>query len=204
MNKWFSSDLHFGHKRIQEFCPTTRSKGSVEEMNELIIQAHNAVVRPEDEWYHMGDFSFGTFDLTREVLTRMNGIKRFFRGNHDKQLDLVLKAHPNLVASYDTYKKINIGDKKVVLMHFPIESWDQRHHGAIHIHGHLHGDSHHECTLIKNRFDVGIDNRGDDKMAPMSWDEVLFRIKGQNYLVERSEDLRKGIENRMKEFRNKK
>lgn len=190
---WFSSDLHFHHKNIQSFCPATRVKGTLEEMNEIIIQKHNERVAPTDIWYHMGDFSFGTFEQTREILTRMNGIKKFFRGNHDKQLDKVLGQTPSLVSSYEVYRKTKIGDKTVVLMHFPVESWDQKHHGALHIHGHLHGDGHHECTLIKNRFDVGIDNRGDAEMAPFSWDEVLERIKGQNYLLERTDDLRKEI-----------
>lgn len=188
-NHWFSSDLHFAHKRIQEFCPNTRSQGTVEEMNELIIQAHNALVKPDDIWYHVGDFSFGTFELTREVLRRMNGIKRFFRGNHDRQLDKVIQANPGIVQSYEVYKKVKIGDHRVILMHFPIESWDEKHHGSLHIHGHLHGDGHHECRKMKNRIDVGIDARDNRSMAPFHFDEVLANIRKQNAIIERREKM---------------
>lgn len=183
---WFSSDIHFYHKNIQKFCPETRSKGSLEEMNEMIIQAHNARVKPGDVFYHMGDFSFGTFDQTLDVLTRMNGSKRFYRGNHDQQLNKLLIAHPNLVEYYTDYKRTKINDQMVVLCHFPIESWDSKSHGSIHIHGHLHGDLHHECRVMKNRFDVGIDNRSEQDMAPFHFDEVLERIKIVNATIEAS------------------
>ena len=177
---WFSSDLHFYHKNVQKFCPETRSNGSLEEMNELIIQAHNAVVKPGDVFYHMGDFSFGTYDQTLEVLTRMNGIKKFYRGNHDQQLDKVLKSNPHLVGYYKDYAKEYINGKKIILCHFPIESFDGQMHGSLHIHGHLHGENHHECRIMKNRFDVGIDNRYDDTMAPFHFDEVMDRIEMMN------------------------
>lgn len=187
-NFWFSSDLHFNHKNIQKFCPDTRPQGcSVEEMNERMIEVHNGRVRPEDTWFHMGDFSFGTFEQTRDALKRMNGKKQFYRGNHDRQLDKVLQANPNLVERYDLYRKIRIGDHKIVMMHYPIESWDEKHHGALHIHGHLHGDGHHECRKVKNRIDVGIDTRTDRTMAPFHFDEVLANIQLQNAIIERRE-----------------
>lgn len=203
VDSWFSSDIHFHHKNIQKFCPETRSKGSLEEMNELIIQRHNARVKPGDFWYHLGDFSFGTYEQTREILKRMNGVKRFFRGNHDRQLDKVLENDPELVQFYSNYKKMKVNDRTIVFCHFPIESWDQKFHGSLHIHGHLHGDTHHECTTLKNRFDVGIDNRREGDMAPFHFDEVIERIEIQNVGIERAAAAREKMDRLMAEHRAK-
>ena len=148
-------------------------------MTEHIIKAHNSVVKPGDDYWHLGDFSFGTETQTADILARMNGNLKFIRGNHDKILDKS-KLCKSFLDSYDEYKSIRIGDTKVYLFHFPIESWNCKLRGSIHLHGHLHGDSHHECRVLKNRYDVGADNRGDKLMVPLSWDEVMERIKKQN------------------------
>lgn len=179
---WFSSDLHHYHKNIQTFCAETRPKGTLDEMTDHIIEAHNSVVKPGDEFWHLGDFSFGTEAQTAEVLSRMNGKLRFIRGNHDKVLDKSTWCQ-SFLSSYDDYKGIKIGDTKVYLFHYPIESWNCKFRGSIHLHGHLHGDKHHECRTMINRYDVGSDNRGDALMIPLNWDQVRERIKAQNELI---------------------
>ncbi len=54
-NIWFTSDTHFGHANIIRFCD--RPFKDIQEMNERLIANWNAVVRPGDSVYHMGDFS---------------------------------------------------------------------------------------------------------------------------------------------------
>ena len=49
MNIWFSSDTHYGHKRIIELAK--RPFSSVEEMDEVMIERHNARVRPGDQFF---------------------------------------------------------------------------------------------------------------------------------------------------------
>jgi calcineurin-like phosphoesterase family protein len=60
MNIWFSSDTHYGHKRIIELAK--RPFSSVEEMDEVMIERHNARVRPGDQFFHVGDFAFADHD----------------------------------------------------------------------------------------------------------------------------------------------
>lgn len=172
---WFTSDTHYWHKRIQEFCPDTRRGKDADEMTELMIEAWNKRVKPDDKVYHLGDFSFGSSVQTANLVGRLNGNIYLIKGNHDKVIE------NEFIRSRFTWVKdyafIRMGDQKIALMHFPIESWDQMHRGAWHFHGHLHGDTHHECKVLENRLDVGVDTRKDREMAPYHYDELVEIIK---------------------------
>lgn len=57
-NIWFSSDHHFNHKNIIDYCK--RPFQSVEEMNIALIENHNKFVNKNDDVYFLGDFVLGT------------------------------------------------------------------------------------------------------------------------------------------------
>ena len=178
---FWTSDLHFFHKKIGLFCQETRQGDTVEEMNELIIEKWNKKVRRGDLVRHLGDFSFGTIEETIQVLKRLNGSKHFIRGNHDRILDTIVKTHPNLMQTYKEYDTVKVGNDRFVLFHFPISSWDRAHYGSIHVHGHLHGGkSNGESGIMKNRVDCGIDNHPNKDMSVFSHEELIQLIKVQN------------------------
>lgn len=79
-NIFFTSDTHFGHTNILQFC--NRPFHSVQEMNEALINNWNNVVRPEDTVYHLGDFAFGGSQLWNDVLSKLNGHIYLILGNH--------------------------------------------------------------------------------------------------------------------------
>ena len=47
-DRWVCSDHHFFHENILKFCSKQRPFNSVEEMNEVIIERHNSLVKPND------------------------------------------------------------------------------------------------------------------------------------------------------------
>ena len=168
-NTFFTSDTHFWHKNIMNFCPETRrqANGDVERMNELLIENHNAKVPSNATVYFLGDVSFGNAQQTKDVLSRLNGHKHLIYGNHDK----VIRGDRSIQSIFETvqeYKTIHIDKVKVVMFHYPMREWDQMHRGAYHLFGHVHGGMDH---LPHGRsMDVGIDTRLD--FSPWSWEEI--------------------------------
>ncbi|TXH43262.1 MAG: hypothetical protein E6Q97_34330 [Desulfurellales bacterium] len=89
-NIWYTSDTHFGHARIAEFCPQRvgwfgmNGPNDIDKMNEMLVLAWNAQVEPGDIVYHLGDFAMGQIDKTLNYVSRLNGDIRLILGNHDR------------------------------------------------------------------------------------------------------------------------
>lgn len=92
---WVTSDTHFNHKNIMNFTDyegnKVRNFSSVEEMNEVMIERWNSVVKPSDKIYHLGDVFFGPKEWIESNWKRLNGRKRLIVGNHD-DIDYIVKA----------------------------------------------------------------------------------------------------------------
>ena len=88
---WVISDTHFNHANILRFTDSksgTRIRpefDDVQEMNEIMIQRWNEVVRPGDKVYHLGDVVLGTDQegWMKANWPRLMGQKRLIVGNHD-------------------------------------------------------------------------------------------------------------------------
>jgi len=83
-NIFVISDPHFGHANIITFYQgkeKMRDFATVEEMNEHLVTSINAVVRPQDQLYILGDVCLKKKDLP--ILGRLNGELKLVRGNHD-------------------------------------------------------------------------------------------------------------------------
>lgn len=81
MARFFSADLHFGHRNVISYCE--RPFTDLEHMTEGLIFNWNRVVSSHDEVWILGDFSFYNSTKTAAILSRLNGRKNLVRGNHD-------------------------------------------------------------------------------------------------------------------------
>ena len=81
MKRWVTSDWHLGHHNIIRYCE--RPFASIAEMDKTIIDNHNALVKPEDIVYFLGDFCF--YKNPQDYMAKVNGRFYFIVGNHDKQ-----------------------------------------------------------------------------------------------------------------------
>ena len=118
--RYFTSDLHFGHRNIIDYAK--RPFSSTHEMDEHYIRMWNNKVRSnKDIVYVLGDFSMLGREKTREILKRLNGRKILIIGNHDDQTP---RKHFE-DGWYDVYqyKYIELGGYKVLLTHKPPEEW---------------------------------------------------------------------------------
>jgi calcineurin-like phosphoesterase family protein len=173
---YFTSDMHFGHANIIKYC--NRPFSSVGEMNEGLVKRHNTIVTPEDTVYYLGDMCFGEFDLTR-----LNGRKVLIIGNHDP-LSLVSKYFKESY-HYLELKGILPKQRALQLFHYPIESWNGKFHGSIHLHGHSHGTCDNTGLL---RFDVGVDCWD---MSPVHIDQILELVPKRKEEAEAYEQIRR-------------
>ena len=150
-NVWFTSDTHFWHKNVIEYCQ--RPFESVEEMNETLIKNWNDRVKKNDTIYILGDFCFGTKEQCIEILGRLNGQKFLIYGNHD------VRFRSGAFAKYFQWrgdlKEIKIDDQRFVLCHFAMRTWHKQHKGAIHLYGHSHGNLPEDPNSLST--DVGVD-----------------------------------------------
>jgi len=114
--KFYISDLHFGHANIIRF--DGRPFVSIEEMEETLVANWNGVVGANDTVYILGDFCWGKEPDWRRVLSCLNGSKVLVRGNHDlKNMSASLKA---MFQDVKEYKEITDGGRHVIMFHYPI------------------------------------------------------------------------------------
>lgn len=193
---WFSADLHLFHSNILDFSPEridalgmTIDKAklaksyvdyradrknrsakqfimdSIDEMNETLLTRWNSKVGFSDDVFVIGDVSFGQENSTKKMLDRMNGRLHLIRGNHDKYTDR-LDRWEWVKDYYEGYFETI----KTVMFHFPIQEWNKCHHGAFHLHGHVHG----KPTGIEGRIlDVAMESVGD---VAIEWGDVKRKL----------------------------
>lgn len=123
---YFTSDTHFGHANILQYCK--RPFSTVEEMNEELCKRWNSRVGPSDIVYHLGDFAMGP---RSNILFRksLQGTVILIRGNHDRKPSIMKEeagfdeVHSNLTIQLDGYK--------LYLTHIPVhlpDDLDDRKH----------------------------------------------------------------------------
>lgn len=81
INTFYIADTHFCHRNIIEFC--SRPFKDVQQMNQIMIDNWNSVVKKDDIVVHGGDFSFANKLVSTEIFNALNGQKYLVRGNHD-------------------------------------------------------------------------------------------------------------------------
>jgi calcineurin-like phosphoesterase family protein len=136
-------------------------------MNKEMVSRHNSVVKPTDTVFLLGDL--GWPDPT-EWVKQLNGVKLLIKGNHDDQNLITALRRDNVVGSVSDYFELPMkehGLAPIVMSHYPIESWNRKYHGSIHLHGHTHGTLDNSGLL---RFDMGVDC---NDLKPFSLRQVL-------------------------------
>ena len=160
-NYWFTSDTHFFHKNIIHYCG--RPFSSVEEMNEVLVENWNKVVKPGDVVYHLGDVAMGYKSGELEALwPRLNGSKRLIVGNHD-EIPYLSKG--------GFFKKVKMwrvwNDKPLLFTHVPVHESSIHERildvGGVNVHGHTHNNGSPEgpykcvCVELTNYTPVNLE-----------------------------------------------
>ena len=165
---WFTSDTHFGHANIVKY--SGRPFADVYEMNEALILNWNAVVRPGDVVYHLGDFALCDVENASKIVKRLMGQKYLVFGNHDK----VLRKDKDFLGHWIWGKDmadIKVGEQRIVLLHYAMRVWNQSHRGAWQLHGHSHGSLKEEptCSRRTSAWTAGTNARCRSRSSPRRW-----------------------------------
>lgn len=143
-NIFVISDTHFNHANILNFKDSNDllirpGFKDVQEMDQTIIDRWNAIVRPDDIIYHLGDVMFGHKDNLGRILPRLMGRKRLIMGNHDYDASDFMPYFDKIM-SWRHFGK-NEFKIPVIMTHFPLHtsSFQYKNNGTgINIHGHIH------------------------------------------------------------------
>ena len=158
MNKiWFTADHHFGHTNIIENC--NRPFSTVEEMDSIMIERWNEVVRKNDMVYHLGDITL--YKDVSKYISKLNGHITVIPGNHDfRWMGLhfdydVLYTKTGIMGITAPLVELKMRAEKtiMVLCHYALRTWNRSHYGSLHLHGHSHG----MLEQFPNSMDVGVD-----------------------------------------------
>ena len=138
VNRFVISDHHLGHtnsweKFKREDGSPLRPFTSTEEMNETMIERHNAKVKEQDTVYFLGDVVINKKYL--ELVKRMNGRKILIRGNHD-----IFKDEDYREVGFQQIHGVRVFVDKFILSHIPLHPDCVTERFKVNVHGHLHAN----------------------------------------------------------------
>ena len=132
---YYIADCHFGHSGI--LTHDQRPFENVGQMERVMVANWNAVVRPKDTVYILGDFCWGDAEAWFGLLKRLNGKKVLVKGNHDlTEYPEELKAKFEKICDYE---EIHDDGRRVILSHYPILFYKRSHNPKyVMLCGHVH------------------------------------------------------------------
>jgi len=189
---YFISDTHYNHANICSATTkwttktgVTRQFNSLDHMNNTLVDNINQVVGENDILIHLGDWSFGGFEMIEAFLKRLvcKNI-HLVLGNHDQHIQNNKGGVQSLFKSVQNYLHLDIRKEisknkvekyTIVCMHYPIASWDGMNDGVIHLHGHVHLMP--DARLHKGKaMDVGCEG---SNLEPIKLETILSIMKDQ-------------------------
>ena len=191
MNRWYTSDLHFGHSKLRE--REYRMFDSMEDMHESLINGWNSVVHDDDEVWVLGDFACPATAENIAMGRFLRGRKILVPGNHDRCFigdeqrpwkQIGIQALYTRAAEFaeiiDTPAPHRIAGQDVAISHFPYtaDHTDRIRYpeyrlpdvGGWLVHGHLH-----EMWLQHDKqINVGVDAWA---FSPVHYDQLAELIR---------------------------
>ena len=143
------SDTHFNHNNILTFKDKNDNLirpmfETVEQMNQVMIDNWNRVVRPNDTVIHLGDVIFGQKQFYGRILGQLNGIKTLIMGNHDYEATSFIPYFSSIKSVITTGKHFK---QQYIMSHYPVAE-SSLYNNQINIHGHIHQNKINDSRYI--------------------------------------------------------
>jgi calcineurin-like phosphoesterase family protein len=178
---WFIADLHLSHEKMilgwagDGKGPRSDFASTIEEHDEKLIERINAVVKPQDKLYILGDVALSKAGLDKVRL--INGHKRLVLGNHDQDT-------PKRYAGYfDKVCGAKVLEPGLVLTHIPIHpACLNRKSMQVNVHGHMHDE---QIPLARSTPPMwGSESLPDPRYIGVSCEQVDYTPVHFDYIVD--------------------
>lgn len=188
---FFSSDQHFGHRNVIQFCK--RPFDDEKHMGQSLTDNWNSVVSNDDIVVTMGDFFwFNDSHSIKKQVDKLNGKEIYIvLGNHDKRESFrritderfhIVDGVTHIYLRCEDENRWTQKTYEIVCCHYPLMTWAHRDKGAINLFGHIHSNEmrtpdevDQDLPLWKGQqLDVGVDNQN---YKPVSFEDVLIQLE---------------------------
>lgn len=176
------SDTHFNHDNIIKY--TNRPFTDAAEMNAILVEKWNRVVKPGDVVYHLGDFSLNSnsnpnMPSKSQLVAALNGKIILVRGNHDNQ-PLTTYFEAGFTGVTDKVE-LRFNGKISRLQHHPLLKGDVWPDKVDYIfHGHVHQTASEKVPNIqlpKRQLNVSVERI---HYTPILLEEALKQLNAKN------------------------
>jgi len=148
-------------------------------MNKTLTDNWNSVVQPNDIVYIIGDFAYKMAKRLSTYVKPLNGHKHIILGNHDR---LPRIEYEQQFESVHDYLRIEIDKQTVILLHYPMLSWDKRARGSFHLYGHVHVAGQLKQLDGQKAYNVGVDV---NNFFPVSYTSILKIMEMRTIKIEK-------------------
>ena len=182
VNRFVISDHHFGHQnswekfKLADGSPL-RPFTSNDEMNQTMIDRHNAKVKEHDTVYFLGDVVINRKHL--HLVKQLNGRKILIRGNHD-----IFRDDDYREVGFEQIHGVRVFVDKFILSHIPLHPDCVSGRFRVNVHGHLHSnrvmksyDFNDNPPVIDPRYISACVELND--YTPQHFDEMEAKIQKQ-------------------------
>ena len=164
MKTWITADWHLGENRM---AIMGRPFDDPDQMVNALIANHNALVKPEDTVYMVGDVCYQKAPEYRPYVQRFNGKKILFRGNHDRVFtDGQLEPYFAEIFPEGEGTNVLVGNRMCFITHYPTCGVIDR----FNLVGHIHAAWKYQLNMLN----VGVDVH---HFRPMDLDTLTFHYE---------------------------
>jgi calcineurin-like phosphoesterase family protein len=163
MARFITADWHLGEDRLQIIG---RPQASGEEMIEELVAKHNALVKPDDEVFVVGDVCYQKKPECVELVARFNGIKTLIRGNHDRDIpDEVFSRYFEQILPDGAGVQLDIEGIPCYITHYPTQGMAT----CFNLVGHIHTAWKYQLNMLN----IGVDVH---HFRPVNLDSIPFHL----------------------------
>lgn len=147
IHSFICADHHLGETRFELMGRPFSTKN--QHINHLIAE-HNMMVHPDDIVYMVGDVCYQKSPESLPFVSKFNGHKILFRGNHDRVFtDEQLKPYFDVIVPEGEGMELDVEGIRCYITHYPTKGQKD----CFNLVGHIHGI----WKLQLNSLNVGVD-----------------------------------------------